>query len=343
MVSDERHEAAAGSREAITSGVMSFGDHLEELRIHCIRGLAGLAIATVLSLFFATDIIAIILRPALIILDVHGQRPEIQALSPPDAFVGYLKIAFLAGVIIAMPWILLQIWHFVSVGLYKHEQRFFRLVAPSSLGLFVAGVVFMFYIVMPLVLNFFVMFGESIEVDDLTPGFVMKMLGNVPDAGDEDLVIPPVESSVITVDRNPENPPVGAAWVNTTRKLYCVQTENGILSIPMNPEKNVFALRNQFAFDRYISFVLMMSLAFGIAFELPLVILFLTGLKIVSVEELGKARRYVIVGIFAAAAFLTPPDVLSQILLALPMLLLFEGALVVSRYLDRRKGVGKTA
>ena len=78
---------------------MSFGDHLDELRRCLLRGLTGVGIAIVIALFFATDLLAFILQPLLVVLRSHGQRPEVQALSPPETFIVYLKISFLSGLI----------------------------------------------------------------------------------------------------------------------------------------------------------------------------------------------------------------------------------------------------
>jgi sec-independent protein translocase protein TatC len=85
----------------------------------------------------------------------------------------------------------------------------------------------------------------------------------------------------------------------------------------------------------YLNLVMQFILAFGISFLLPVLMLLLNRAGIVSREQLAGARRYVIVGIFIVAAIATPPDVISQLMLAVPLMLLFEGALLVMRFTER--------
>jgi sec-independent protein translocase protein TatC len=108
----------------------------------------------------------------------------------------------------------------------------------------------------------------------------------------------------------------------------------------------VFALIHQWApksitpapdIEAYFSFVITMFLAFGITFEIPIVVILLVRTGIVSVEKLRDARPYVIVGAFVVAAIVTPPDVLSQFMLALPMCLLYEAGLILARFVRARE------
>ena len=313
------------------SGMMSFGEHLEELRSCSIRALVGFALSCMVSLLFARKIMALVLRPALIVLDAHGQRAQIQALSPPDTFITWLKMAFIAGLIIAMPWILMQIWRFVAVGLYQREQRFLTLFTPVSISLFLTGVVFMYYIVLPVVLNFFVVFGERVVVTDLQPSGLQQMLMGTSNEPEDDEPAP-LAADLPMRQTDPADAPLGSMWINERRGVLCVQTERGLFSVPMQRSDRAAAVRSEFGLNYYISFVLSLSLAFGLAFQVPLVVLFLATTGIVPLDQLRRSRRYVIFGIFVAAAILTPPDVISQLLLAIPMLILFEGALLVARF-----------
>lgn len=114
----------------------------------------------------------------------------------------------------------------------------------------------------------------------------------------------------------------------------------------------VFAFINEFApksitpapdIEAYFSFVITMFLAFGITFEIPIVVLVLVRFGLVSVEKLREARPYVIVGSFVVAAVITPPDVLSQFMLAVPMCLLYEAGLFLARFVGKRAGEAKEA
>lgn len=93
--------------------------------------------------------------------------------------------------------------------------------------------------------------------------------------------------------------------------------------------------------DKYLSFVLGMFVAFGTTFEVPVVVVLLNRMGVVSLEQLKSARPYVIVGAFVVAAVITPPDVISQIMLAVPLVLLYEAGIWVCRFakpLSRREG-----
>ena len=93
----------------------------------------------------------------------------------------------------------------------------------------------------------------------------------------------------------------------------------------------------------YLSLVMQFILAFGISFLLPVLLLLLNRAGIVTREQLSKARRYVIVAIFAVAAVATPPDVVSQLMLAIPLLILFEGSLVIMRFTEKSEAKRKAA
>ena len=107
----------------------------------------------------------------------------------------------------------------------------------------------------------------------------------------------------------------------------------------------VFAFINDFApksitpapdIEAYFSFVITMFLAFGVTFEIPIVVILLVRFGVVSVDKLKQARPYVVVGAFVVAAVVTPPDVLSQFMLAVPMCLLYEAGLFFARFVTAR-------
>jgi Sec-independent protein secretion pathway component TatC len=335
--SAEDAAVAAHRRQVVDGGIMSFGDHLDELRRCSISALVGLVIATVFSLIFAERILAFILKPALVVLDARGQRAELQALGPPDTFIMYLKMALLCGIILAMPWILHQIWRFVSVGLYSHEKRFVRAIGPASIGLFIAGVLFMFFLVLPVVLNFLVGFTENIRIDELRPGFLQAWVVGQSEDGDRVDALKLNMPHVPVVHGEPENVTTGGLWFDEQRNRLCVRGKDQVYALPFQPAQDVQAVRSHFSLSEYVGFVLALSLGFGLAFELPMVVLFITAMGLVTVDKLAQSRRYVIFGIFIAAAFLTPPDVISQVLLAIPMVILFEGALFAARHFVEKK------
>ena len=143
----------------------------------------------------------------------------------------------------------------------------------------------------------------------------------------------PLRLPVLTED--PPDPAVGDTWINETSLRMVTNTAQGVLSVGLEPDAVATTVQSQFAIDFYISFVLMLALAFGIAFETPIVVFFLAWSGLVSTMAMRKARRYVLFGAIVAAAMLTPPDVISQMLLAGPMYLLFELGLLVASLVEK--------
>jgi sec-independent protein translocase protein TatC len=156
-----------------------------------------------------------------------------------------MKVALLVAFVIALPYVLYQVWAFVAPGLYTHEKRLVLPLIVSSTLLFIAGMAFAYFLVFPVVFKFM----ASIA-------------------------------------------PEGVAWMTDIEK--------------------------------YLSFALTMFVAFGVTFEVPVAVVLLVRMNIVTVEKLREIRPYVIVGAFVVGAVFTPPDVISQLMLAMPLWVLYE-------------------
>jgi sec-independent protein translocase protein TatC len=247
MVDTNKKEDLAGS-------TMSLGDHLEELRARLILALAGVAAGAVICLFFGPKIIAFIQKPY---NELMPGRP-LTTLAPADAFVGYMKVVLISGLIVSSPWVFYQLWMFVSAGLYPREKRYVRFAVPFSAALFIAGTLFFIYVIAPISLVFFLKFGEFINVSP------------------------------------------------------------------------------NWTFQKYVSFITILMLVFGLGFQTPIAIFFLSKTSLVSIAALRRSRKYVLLGVFVVAAVATPPDVISQITLAVPLYLLFELGILLS-YVAQRK------
>ncbi len=322
---------------------MSFGDHLEDLRRSLTLALLGVVVASVLSLVYGREILLLICRPLLIVQYANGLQPSLQALSPTAAFSAYLKIAFLSGLIVAMPWVLYQFWRFVALGLYAHERRFVRRLLPASLGLFVVGVLFLYFVVLPIVLHFFIGFNKAFNLPDLTPTAFQTLLLGSSESNETTAETFEPPARIPMVSAPPEQPAPGDMWFDRQTRRLNLKTSDGIWSMPLERGESSSTMHSQFAIDFYVSFVLMLALAFGIAFETPVVVFFLVWSRIVSRTAMLKGRRYVLLGTVVFSAILTPPDVISQVLLAFPMYLLFELGLLVSRLVEQKDADRATA
>jgi len=239
---------------------MSLGDHLEELRMRILFALGGLLVAVIICLipFFFRHIRSFIYRPLDKLPDPN--QVELIALAPADPFIVYMKIAAIAGLIIASPWIFYQLWLFVAAGLYPHERRYVHIAIPFSAALFATGALFFLFVIAPISLRFFVGFGKFIGVD--------------------------------------------AKWT----------------------------------LEKYISFVTMLMLVFGVGFQTPIAIFVLNRTGLVSIQALHRSRKYVLLAAFVVAAVATPgPDVISQVALAFPLYFLFELGILLSYFTGRKK------
>jgi len=183
-------------------------------------------------------------------------------LNAPDVFFTYLKIALVLSLFVTAPITFYQAWAFIAPGLYKHEKNGFLAFFIASLALLFSGAAFAFYVVFPLIFQFFLSFSTD------------------------------------TIQAMP-------------------------------------------AIKEYLSLVLKLLFAFGISFQVPIVVIALTRLGLMEVEDLAAKRRYVIVWAFILSAVLTPPDIISQILLAMPMYGLFEVGIFISRRLEKSKLQGE--
>jgi sec-independent protein translocase protein TatC len=236
---------------AATGEEQSFISHLVELRQRLVRAaLAVLAVFLCLTPFMK-QIFDLLSRPMMVALPEGTKLLATGVITP---FMVPLKLTLFTAFVIALPYVLYQTWAFVAPGLYKHEKRLAAPIIVSSVGMFLLGMAYCYFIVF---------------------GFVFKFIAGFAPA-----------------------------------------------SVAVAPD-----------IEAYFSFVLGMFLAFGLAFEMPVVVVLLARFGIASLDALRKARPYVIVGAFIVAAIFTPPDVLSQLLLAIPLCLLYELGLQIARFL----------
>lgn len=323
---------------------MSFGDHLEELRSRLIRALLGVAVATLLGFVFSDNIIQILFKPFIWSRDRFDPSANLLASAPQSIFLLYLKIAFLSGLILAMPWVLWQIWLFIATGLYPKEQVLMKRLAPISMGLFVAGALFVYFFVLPISMSFFLSFNRSFD----STNELAKSLKAAPASSDDVEGSPPPLGTPLapicipTLQSPPQPLKEGMMWIDEASKKIIIYANGQLRSPQWLPAGQGLVISSYFSVESYVSLALGLTLAFGLAFELPIVIVSLVWLDILRVEELARSRRYVILGVFFVAAVLTPPDIFSQLLMALPLLALFESGLWASRIIERRRRRAQT-
>jgi len=170
-------------REMRQMGSMSLLQHLEELRKCIIRSLAAIAVGFLACWYFAQDYIyPWIEKPILKVFNDNHIDPHLTYLSPTDPFNLYLKVGLMAGIFVASPVVLYQVWSFISPGLYRHEKRFVVPFLLLSVGLFLAGGYFGYRIVFPVAMDFLIRvyggnFRAAITVTEYTKFFLTVILG----------------------------------------------------------------------------------------------------------------------------------------------------------------------
>jgi sec-independent protein translocase protein TatC len=241
-------------------------DHLIELRTRIIRALLALGVGFAVCLYFADEILGILVQP---LKDAFPDgQGQLIFTKLPEVFFVELKVALFAGFMVSFPVIANQLWAFVAPGLYAREKKAFLPFLFATPVLFSAGAALAYFVVMPVAFTFFLGFGG------MTGGLDVQAL---PSAGD------------------------------------------------------------------YLNLVMQFILAFGLTFLLPVLLLLLHRAGVVSRAQMVAARRYVIVGIFIIAAVVTPPDPGSQLVLAIPLWLLFEASLVLMRLQESAVAADKAA
>lgn len=225
--------------------------HLLELRKRLIRSVIALAIATVISFVFARQIFYILILPA--------GGIDLIFIEMTEMIGTYMKVSLASGAILAMPYLVFQLIMFVSPALTSREKKYVYLVLPWIALMFVGGVVFSYFVLIPPATKFLLTFGSDIATPQIK-------IGN------------------------------------------------------------------------YISIVTRLLLAVGLVFEMPVVTTFLTRLGVITPKWLSDKRKAAVIFAFILAAIITPTfDPLNQILVAVPLILLYELSILLAKIFQRKE------
>lgn len=234
---------------------MPITKHLVILRTHLFKIVSLLLVLFFCLLPFANQTYQILSEP------LRAQLPAQSTMIATDVtatFMAPFKLNFVVAFMLAMPFILYQLWAFVKPALYEKEKNLALPLLIGSIGLFYAGIAFAYFVALPSILHFFI----SISPETVAP----------------------------MTDIN-----------------------------------------------SYLSFCLKLFVVFGLTFEIPIVTLVLILIGVVSTQTLMEKRRFIIVGCFFISMFVTPPDALSMIMLAIPMWMLFELGLFAGKLIEKRR------
>ncbi len=309
---------------------MSLGDHLDELRRRVFHAAIGLLPVFIIALIYGKQLVDLILQPAYKALERHHDAKQFILTGPLEGFSTYMKVSLIAAVLVGSPWILYQFWKFVSPGLYSHERRFVYFLIPLSTVLTIVAMLFLFFIIMPLLMTFFLEFNSGlgqrvIEAGPLPAGVV---LGNLP---------------VLALDPPPDTLHVGDAWVNSVENLLriCVAIRDDVPTVISSALHTGVGTRSEYRIVEYFSLLTTLMLAFGVAFQAPVIVLLLGWAGIVDQAVLKKFRKHAILVCAIAAAMLTPGDPASMILMLLPLYFLYELGGILLRIFPASRVAGR--
>ncbi|MCF8067009.1 MAG: twin-arginine translocase subunit TatC [Desulfobacterales bacterium] len=231
-----------------------FMDHLEELRNRMVKAFIAVGVGFVIAYGFKEQLFEILIAP---LVQAMGEHDSLIFTGLPEAFFTYLKVAFLAGLMLAAPVVIYQFWMFVAPGLYRKERSLLIPIVILSSFFFVGGSLFGYFVVFPYGFKFFLGFANE-----------------------------------------------------------------NIRALPSMKE--------------YLGFSAKLLLAFGLVFELPIVLTFMARMGLVTVDFLKKNRKYALLLFFVGAAIITPPDVVTQIFMALPLMVLYEISIIGARIFGKK-------
>jgi Tat protein translocase TatC len=292
-------------------GTMSIGDHLEELRTRIILCIIPPIPLAILFFLVSDSIVRWFLVPLYSVLEKHGLPTQVQVLSPPEFLLAEMKIAFGAAVLTAGPWIMYQLWKFVSPGLHHHERRFVYFLIPFSTLLGILGLLLMYFVMLPVILDFMVTLAGRVE---------MNTTSIVAGESISDVTYPVLYT-------NPEVATLGDAWVKMPEGVLTIAVESTTadsLSTITMPMSHGSLISQQFQLSSYLGFVILLMFAIAVAFQLPMVMLLLGWIGVVTPDWLRKNRRYAILILALISALITPQDVISMLMMLVPLYLLFE-------------------
>jgi sec-independent protein translocase protein TatC len=254
------------------SAEMSFWEHIEALRWHLMRAVAAIlvfGIAAFLNRHFVFD--EVLLSPmrndfittqwlcqladwvSMPVLCLDNSKLHVINITMSGQFMTHMYISFMTGLVLAFPYVIWEIWRFIKPALKPSEQRYSSAAVLVISFLFLTGILFSYFLIVPMTINFLGTYQVSESVE------------------------------------------------------------------------------NTVSLNSYISTVVSLSFSMGIVFELPVFVFFLAKVGIVSAELMKRYRKVMIVVIFVVAAIITPPDAFSQMMVAIPLLLLYEISIVVAR------------
>ncbi len=326
---------------------MSFGDHLEDLRRRLLLALIGPLVTSVFGLIYGRQIVGWLVRPLAQVLIFFGLPPQVYNFAVTTGFSVYMRVGLMTGLVIASPWAIYQLWKFIESGLYANEKRAAYWVAPFSAVMSVLGVLFMYYVLLPITLAFLIFFTIGYPAPDASAPTDGGLLGvllspyssptstDEPDGSASPDVPENPTARVPVLALDPPQPLEGQAWIKQPEGQLRIHSHGRTqVYIPLASQS---MLAPMIEIDQYIGFVTTLMLSVVVSFQLPVVMMILGWTGLIDPKMLSKYRRHCVFVCFVLGAFFTPADPLSMFALAIPLWGLYELGLLVMRMGYRKK------
>jgi Sec-independent protein secretion pathway component TatC len=316
---------------------MTIGEHLDELRGVVIRSLIALVVVGLACIWPMKYLLGLIARPLLLAQEKHHQPMSFLATDPAEGLLVYVKVVMISALIIASPYVIYQIWTYVATGLYRYERAWVQKLVPFSVGLFVVGVLFMYFLMLPICLDFLIGFSSWLPMPELTPLPWEQALLVHSAPATQPTATQPTIPPVPLLSHDPASPGTGEMWFNLDQAKLKLHGVDQTYSWQFQMEGHSPLITSHIKLSDYLWFVLLLTIAFGLAFQMPLVVVFLARSGIMPIATLRKYRKGAILTIVIIAGMIAPPDLMSHLLLSGPMILLFELGLWIAARGERAK------
>jgi sec-independent protein translocase protein TatC len=308
---------------------MTIGEHLDELRIRLFKGVAGFFVACVICFIFGEHVTRWFIKPFIEACNRNEIDPRMYTREVAESFMTYIKIVMISAATLAGPWMLYQVWQFIAAGLYPKERKYVTKYLPLSITLLITGMAFLYFYVLPLMIEFFLSFG-------LGGAFPLSHPLPIPaDATTRPTIRLPF------LQEDPKDAPAGAIWIDAKTGLIKISPRQG--KIRVLPYGTDSLVSPQITMADYIDMVVGLLLSFGLAFQMPLVVLALNKVGIMSIETLKKWRRVVYFSMTILAACIVPDVATGMVALLIPLILLYEMGILLAVWSEKKAKAAEEA
>ena len=300
-------------QEDIESTKAPLIEHLAELRKRLIHCVLAFLVCMVVSFAFWEPIFNFLTEPICSALLARGQQCNLILIKLQEGFFVAVRISFMGGFILSFPYLGFQLWRFVAPGLYKNEKSAFLPFMIASPFMFLLGASFAFFIVIPLAFNFFLSFQQE-----------------------STLTVAPSTEIVLTEDPTSIEADSTQTEINQAPPEDLESVDIDILA----DGKEIIAdvgVTFQGSVAEYLTLTIKFILAFGVCFQLPVLLTLMGKAGLVTGKGLAGFRKYAVVCILVLAAVVTPPDVITQVILFVAVYGLYEISIWLVKRVERKR------